>query len=173
MSNKLLKELRRQTQPHILEVVDLVWKQKERFICWPDKSILFMPGVVRTKTHIYTKEQMNQLKAKCIKPDARSNGPAIGAYLLAGGERLYRHGERRGWSIHHIYDGKFPALGSEATIHAVKNGNYFTESSGLVAIHPIADALADEVPYFAWLLRHTAFEKFNFDPDNAFLNIGG
>jgi len=173
MPSIFLKEFRKHTQPHILEVVDLVWKQKEQFVCWPEKSLLFMPGVVRTKTHTYTDKQKKQLKDGGIKPDARSNGPAICAYLLASGERPFRHGERRGWSIHHIYDGKFPAFENGTTIHAVKDGNYFTESAGLVAIHPIADALADEVPYFAWLLRHTAFKKFSFDPDNVFLNIRG
>jgi hypothetical protein len=44
----------------------------------------------------------------------------------------------------------------------------FTHSAGLVAVHPLADALADEVPYFAWLLRSEAFRRFRFDPDGVF-----
>ena len=75
------------------------------------------------------------------------------------------------WSIHHVYDGKFPAPGRRTT-HAVKEGRYFTEAAGLVAIHPIADVLADEVPYFAWLLRREAFERFGFDPDDVFTSQG-
>jgi hypothetical protein len=99
----------------------------------------------------------------------RSNGPAICAYKLAGGERPPRIVASRQWSVHHIYDGKFPAPGSITTAHAVKDGRYFTESAGLVAAHPVADALADEVPYFAWLLRAEAFRRFRFDPDQVFM----
>ncbi|MCC6126164.1 MAG: hypothetical protein IT426_14475 [Pirellulales bacterium] len=67
-----------------------------------------------------------------------------------------------------IYDGSFKAKGMNRTIRAVNEGNYFTESSGLVAVHPVADALADEVPYFAWLLRFEAFQRYGFDPDGVF-----
>jgi len=38
-------------------------------------------------------------------------------------------------------------------------------SAGLVAIHPVAEALKDEYFYFAWLLRHEAFLRFKYDPD--------
>ncbi len=54
------------------------------------------------------------------------------------------------------------------SLHALKNGKHFTQSSGLVAVHPIAGALKDEYFYFAWLLRHEAFLKFNYDPDTVF-----
>jgi phenylalanine-4-hydroxylase len=50
----------------------------------------------------------------------------------------------------------------------VKNGDHFTQSGGLVAIHPIAEALKDEYFYFAWLLRHEAFLGFAYDPDRVF-----
>lgn len=43
-----------------------------------------------------------------------------------------------------------------------------TQSAGLVAIHPIAEALKDEYFYFARLLRHEAFLRFNYDPDVIF-----
>ena len=42
------------------------------------------------------------------------------------------------------------------------------QSAGLVAIHPVAEALKDEYSYFAWLLRHEAFLRFNYDPDSVF-----
>jgi hypothetical protein len=87
---------------------------------------------------------------------------------IAGGDRPQRVSPGREWSIHHIYDGKFPAPGKTETRHAVKDGRYFTEAAGLVAIHPIADALADEVPYFAWRLRREAFDRFGLDPDGVF-----
>ena len=90
------------------------------------------------------------------------------AYLLAGGERPLRIGSRNQWSIHHLYDGKFPAPGRSATLRAVTDGHYFTASAGLVAVHPVADALADEVPLFAWRLRKQAYDRFGFDPDEVF-----
>jgi hypothetical protein len=42
----------------------------------------------------------------------------------------------------------------------------------LVAIHPLADALADEFPSFSWLLRAHAFNKFGYDPDEVFSSPG-
>ncbi len=47
-------------------------------------------------------------------------------------------------------------------------GDDFTEAAGLVAIHPVADALADDLAYCAWLLRHEAYLRFGFDPDRVF-----
>jgi hypothetical protein len=39
---------------------------------------------------------------------------------------------------------------------------------GLVAIHPIAEALKDEYSCFAWLLRREAYLRFGCDPDGVF-----
>jgi len=50
----------------------------------------------------------------------------------------------------------------------VKDWKHFTQSAGLVAIHPIAEALKDEYFYFAWMLRHEAFLRFDYDPDTVF-----
>ena len=50
----------------------------------------------------------------------------------------------------------------------MKDGNHFTQSAGLVAVHPIAEALADEYSYFAWLLRCESFKRFDYDPDLVF-----
>jgi len=50
----------------------------------------------------------------------------------------------------------------------MQNGKHFTQSAGLVAIHPIAEALKDEYFYFSWLLRYEAFLRFNYDPDGVF-----
>jgi hypothetical protein len=108
------------------------------------------------------------MAAAQIKADARSNGPAIMDFLLSGGKRPLRRSPGRQWSVHHIYDGKFPAPGRLITAHAVKDKRLFTHSAGLVAVHPLADALADEVPYFAWLLRLEAYKRFRFDPDRVF-----
>ncbi len=169
----MLDDLRRSTPAHILEIVDRIWGQKDLFVCWPKRALLFMPGTVRVPYHKYTEEQRRRLREAGIAPDGRANGPAIMAYRLAGGQRPTRVTPRRGWNIHHVYDGKFPAVATRDTTHAVRDGRYFTESAGLVAIHPIGDALADEVPYFAWLLRREAFERFVFDPDGVFGSESG
>lgn len=164
----MLDSLRSTTQRHVLEIADRVWEQRDLFILWPKNPLLFMPGTVRVKYHKYTDEQKQCLRKERIALDSRSNGPAIMAYRLAGGQRPPRVSPGREWSVHHIYDGKFPAPGRSETIHAVKDGRYFTDAAGLVAVHPIADALADEVPYFAWLLRREAYARFGFDPDGVF-----
>ena len=38
----------------------------------------------------------------------------------------------------------------------------------MITAHPIADALCDEFPFFAWLLRGMSFMKFGYDPDGVF-----
>ncbi len=90
------------------------------------------------------------------------------AYLVAGGHRVARFGSTNAVSIHHLYSGKFPYLGHTTTLHAPKHGAHFTQSAGLVAIHPIADAMCDEYPFFSWFLRAKAFLLFGYDPDGAF-----
>jgi len=42
------------------------------------------------------------------------------------------------------------------------------QSAGVVAVHPVADALVDEFPLFTWLLWARAYQKFGYDPDGAF-----
>ena len=168
----MIEQLRGSTDDHILGIVDRVWTQKDLFVCWPKlDEPPFMPGAIRKKSKEYhkcTKEQKRRLREADIRTDGRSNGPAVMAFLLAGGKRPKRTEPNHGGSTHHIYDGKFPLTGAPETTHAVREGNYFTKAAGLVAIHPIAHALADEVPLFAWLLRREAFERFAFDPDGVF-----
>jgi len=88
-------------------------------------------------------EIKRELKERGIPIDSRSNGPAIIVYKLAGGKRPKRAESTKEWSIHHIYNGKFPFREGGKILHAVKEGKHFTQSAGLVAIHPIAEALAD------------------------------
>ena len=56
----------------------------------------------------------------------------------------------------------------QATTHAARSPDHFTQSAGLIAAHPIADALADEYPFFSWFLRAHAFVRFRYDPDSVF-----
>ncbi|WP_423933750.1 hypothetical protein [Chlorobium sp.] len=165
---KWLNEMRAQVLPEVLLVVDHVWNHRNLFIQWAARGDCWWPGCVRVRFHKYSTDQRAELKAAKIRVDTRSNGPAIMAFLLAEGSRPDRDFPGRQWSIHHIYDGKFPAPNRTLTAHAVKDGSLFTDTAGLVAVHPVADALADEVAYFAWLLRFEAFERFGFDPDFVF-----
>jgi hypothetical protein len=163
-----LEGLRGQVSLEILPVVDHVWNRRDVFIRWPVRGGCWWPGCVRDRFHAYSPDQRAELTAGNIKADPRSNGPAIMSYRLAGGVRPERESPGRQWSIHHIYDGKFPAPNRDRTAHAVKDGSLFTDAAGLVAVHPIADALADEIAYFAWLLRLEAYRRFRFDPDSVF-----
>lgn len=149
----------------------------ESFVRWPRDALLLCRGWDRrpppnanTKYFVYLPhiQKMAKQSAKPFAPDTRSNGPAIASFLIAGGERPARFGSANSWSIHHLYSGKFPHFGRQETLHAVRSGAHFTQSAGLVAVHPIADAMADEFPVFAWLLRAHAFRRFGYDPDGVF-----
>ena len=100
--------------------------------------------------------------------DTRPNGPAIAAFEIAGGIRPLRFGSTNRWSIHHMYSAKFPYIDRFDSLHATKDGVHFTQTAGLVAMHPIADAMSDEYPFFSWYLRALAFERFGYDPDRVF-----
>jgi hypothetical protein len=162
-----IRSLRSSTDTRYLSIIDEVWKRPADFLRWPTRSYLFNPGTVRDPYHRYTEEQIAAIKATGVAQDRRSNGPAIMAFAIAGGQRPKRAAGNKQWTIHHIYDGKHPALG-RACSHAVKTGSLFSEAAGLVAAHPVADSLADEFSYFAWLLRQEAFMRFGFDPDGVF-----
>jgi hypothetical protein len=91
------------------------------------------------------------------------------AFRLADGERPVRSDfPRFHWSIHHIYDGRFSASQNSVVTHAAYLGEHFTQVAGLVALHPLADGLVGDCKYFAWLLRHEAFLRFDYDPDRVF-----
>lgn len=167
--NELLAVLKDTVPAHHIPVIDYVWNNRNLYVKWPRQALLFGPEMLRDKKfHVFSEGQKQSLKVAGIRPDTRSNGPAIMSFLLAGGERPWRANSNKQWSIHHIYDGNFPAPGMHMTTRAVIDSRYFTEAAGLVAIHPIADALACEFAYFAWLLRCEAFVRFKFDPDDVF-----
>jgi hypothetical protein len=91
------------------------------------------------------------------------------SFLLAGGKRP-RRSNGQGWHIDHIYDGKFPWPAEARSLHAVKDGNHFTQAAGLVAVYPVAKAPDDGRSYVAGLLGRGAFLRFGYDPDAAFSN---
>lgn len=165
---KVLNKKFNEIDSSIKKIITEVLNYKDKYIKWPTKTVLLWPDSVRIRYHKYPDEIKIKLRQRGIKVDSRSNGPAFTSYLYAGGIRPLRAGGRHEWSIHHIYNGKFPFTESEKTLHAVKSGNHFTQSANLVAIHPIADALAEEYFYFSWVLRKEAFKRFEYDPDLIF-----
>jgi hypothetical protein len=144
----------------------------DSFVEWPRRAELLWAGCDRTANYHSYPDVLKALFARQrLSSDARSNGPAIMAYLVAGGQRPLRT-SGRGWHIHHLYDGKFPYPGNtRPSLRAVMDARHFTQSAGLVAIHPVADALADEFAVFAWRLRAEAFVRFGYDPEGAFSTL--
>jgi hypothetical protein len=153
--------------PSERKVADEVWGRRAHYIRWPARARLLWPGCVRTRYHRIPDRIKEEARSKGIQVDSRSNGPAIMSFLLAGGKRP-RRSNGQGWHVDHIYDGKFPWATRNRSLHAVKSGKHFTQAAGLVAIHPIAEALKDEYHHFAWLLRREAHLRFGYDPDAVF-----
>ena len=150
----------------ILSICD----EPERFFEWPKVGELLWPGCTREfadQQHNYPPDLAASLSRFGFQLDTRSNGPAIMAFLAAGGKRPTWGSE--GWPIHHIYDGTEPVPEHPVAVpHAVRDGRYFTHSSGLVAAHPVAHHLAHQSPLLNWLLRREAFLRFGFDPMGVF-----
>ncbi len=145
------------------------------FVRWPSEAMLLWPGCDRVpdpgekaKYHSYPDHLRKMARTAGVTLDTRVNGPAIASFLIAGGHRPKRFGSTNAWSIHHLYSGKFPYYSRQTTLHAAKGCDHFTQSAGLIAAHPVADALCDEFPFFAWLLRAGAYLRFGYDPDHAF-----
>ena len=163
-------EIDKLKRPKVKKVVQTVSENLNEFIEFPEESILLWHGCDRegSKYHRYPDSIKVRAKKNDLNLDGRSNGPAIFSFQLAGGTRPDRWGSSNSWSTHHLYSGKYPYVAQEDTLHAVKSGKHFTQSAGLVAVHPIADAMCDEFPSFAWYLRAKAFLRFGYDPDSVF-----
>ena len=146
------------TSPTEWTAILSVLTDPEQFFQWPQLGALFWPGCVRTQNdgeHIFPAELVMQLERLGLKPDTRTNGPAINAFQAAGGKRPIWGNQ--GWPIHHVFCG-------------TDDGNLFTHSAGLVAAHPIAHFLAHQSGLLKWILRREAFLRFGFDPKRDFIN---
>lgn len=130
----------------------------EQFFQWPQFGALLWPGCVRTQNdgeYLFPAELVTHLERLGLKPDTRTNGPAINSFQAAGGKRP--SWGNKGWPIHHVFNG-------------TDDGNLFTHSAGLVAAHPVAHHLAHQSGLLKWLLRREAFLRFGFDPKGAFIH---
>ncbi len=140
------------------------------FFEWPLDGELLWPECTREdekQVHYYPLELRQRLARLGLQPDTRNNGPAISAFLAAGGRRPICGSE--GWPIHHIYDGTGGvSRGPQNVTHAANNGRHCTHSAGLVAAHPDAHHLAHQSDLLKWLLRREAFLRFGYDPMRAF-----
>jgi hypothetical protein len=159
----------------IRQVICHMASHLDAFVRFPKRAVLLWQGCDRIapegkkqKYHKYPMFIKDAAKKLGVRLDTRPNGPAITSFLFAGGERPERFGSTNAWSIHHLYSGKFPYIGKFDSLHGQKDGKHFTQSAGLVAVHPLADALSDEFPAFSWLLRAHSFQKFGYDPDHVF-----
>jgi len=160
---------------HVRHIVQRVGGTLNEFVRWPTRAALLWdscnriaPEGKKQKYHQYPQSICDLAKKSGVNLDTRPNGPAIAAFQIAGGIRPERFGSSNAWSIHHVYSGKFPYVGRTTTTHAIKNCKHFTQSAGLIATHPVADALSDEYPFFAWLLRLESFRRFGYDPEGVF-----
>ena len=159
---------------HVAQYVGTHWRD---FIRFAERPLLLWQGCDRVKPegekhkyHSYPDDIKATAKQLKVRLDGRPNGPARASFEFAGGERPERVGSTNDWTAHHLYSGKFPYIGRTSTTHAIKLGDHFTQSAGVITAHPIADALCDEYPFFAWLLRAISYQKFGYDPDGVFSN---
>lgn len=152
------------TPPTEWSAIVSILSNPDQFFQWPQLGALLWSGCVRTQNdgeHNYPTELATRLARLELKPDDRTNGPAIVSFLAAGGKRPNWGNE--GWPIHHIYDG------TGGSPHAVSDGNLFTHSAGLVAAHPVAHYLAHQSELLKRLLWREAFLRFGFDPMRVFI----
>jgi hypothetical protein len=156
-----MQELTASTPPPEWPAILSILTDPEQFFQWPQLGALFWPRCVRDEEHIFPAELVTHLERLGLKPDTRTNGPAINSFQAAGGKRPIWGNEC--WPIHHIFDG------TEGSPHAVHDGNHFTHSAGLVAAHPVAHHLAHHSDLLKWLLWREAFLRFGFDPTRVFL----
>src|SRR5687768_8206516 len=99
----------------IRSVTEAVARHAAEFVRWPARAVLLwrgcdrvVPGGQRTVYHKYPAELKHLALHASLRLDARANGPAVAAFLYAGGERPGRYGSSNAWSVHHVYSGKFP-----------------------------------------------------------------
>ncbi len=153
-----------------------LWVERDRWFRWPKEATVLQEGWTRHRDgnkrdcYAYGPELKKKLAQNNLKPDGRNNGPAILAFRMTGGERPPFNGE--GWPIHHIYDGRARIPTKQARIlHAVRDGEHFTHSGGLVAAHPAAHFVAHHSELLSWLLRWEAFCRFGYDPNGVFKKV--
>ena len=95
-----------------------------------------------------------------------SRNPAFTAFRYAGGHAPQTpQGEP--WVLRLLYSGEQPFVGRTATLTCPEEGNHFTQTAGMVAVHPAIHQLWNTCPAVAHTLRARAFALFGYDPDGV------
>lgn len=160
-----------------ISIVKILVENIDEYVRWPMEPVLLWnncdripPDGEKVRYHKYPDELKTLAKKKGVYLDGRGNGPAIAAFAFGGGIRPDRSGNNNKWHIHHIYSGKFPYFGANATTHAVKSKIHFSQAAGLCSLHPILDSICDEYASISWFLRYESYKRFGYDPDGVFSN---
>jgi hypothetical protein len=69
--------------------------------------------------------------------------------------------------LRHLYDGQHPFAGSAESLRSQDEGDHYTQTAGVVAVHPLVNQLWSVSPAIAHSLRARAFARFGYDPDKA------
>ncbi len=101
------------------------------------------------------------------------NHPAFVAFRFAGGV-LPQTTQNEPWVLRHLYDGLHP-IENLPTLNClsvrpqdfVRSGDHYTQTAGMVAVHPIVNHLWRVCPAMVHTLRARAFAKFRYDPDKV------
>jgi hypothetical protein len=72
------------------------------------------------------------------------------------------------WRLRHLYDGRFPFPGRERTLNALDDRMHFSQTAGLIALHPTLGPLWKRFGALAKALRARSFVQFGYDPENYF-----
>jgi hypothetical protein len=89
------------------------------------------------------------------------------AFKLAGGS-IPEPAEGMNWTMHHLYEGRFPFEGKTASFNAPEWSFHQTQTAGLVWVHPSMESLWRDFGAIVKTLRARAWVRFGYDPDRYF-----
>src|SRR4051812_47586855 len=72
------------------------------------------------------------------------------------------------WRLRHLYDGRFVFEGREWSSNALAERYHFTQSAGMILLHPVIAKLWERCGSIVKSLRARAFVEFGHDPDEYF-----
>ena len=111
---------------------------------------------------------VRQEDPEALAPGARIGWPfAAAAFKYTGGNVPQAEAGADAWRLLHLYAGA-PAFDNGVEFDAMPNPKHYTQSAGLVAVHPVVHLLMAQHPCIVHTLRARAFTKFNYDPANYF-----
>jgi len=93
--------------------------------------------------------------------------PRGSAFRCAGGNVPQAVPDADAWQLIHLYAAA-PAFDNGAAFDGTAQPKHYTQSAGLVAVHPVVYHLTGQFPCIVWTLRARSFMRFNHDPANYF-----